>query len=371
MPFKIKMYWILWIFLGLILVGSWGEFSFAKIYKYRDPSGNWHYTDTPTDEQRAEEGEGNKSEFHPISWDLNRYLEEKLRPRNSLEKARNFTVTIQTPIGLGSGFFIDENGSIITNRHVFEGDKNQIAAASQVFKVETARLEQFRKELFLFAVNLVQYEGLGEDPQMAHSLKNQDLDSFIRLYKEINRKDTAHKINSERFDKLMEDYHQKQEKLDKLKEYLQNAEIQADNPPGYVTVILADNTPFEAKFVTKSPDHDLALFQLSGYKTPMPKFGDVLSLPAGSRVYAIGSPLGLSHSVSEGIFSALRRDEHGAWIIQSTAKVNKGKCGGPLVDEQGRVLGVNTAKMMRPGVEGISFSISIHTIMEAFKRDLK
>jgi len=113
------------------------------------------------------------------------------------------------------------------------------------------------------------------------------------------------------------------------------------------------------------------LFQLSGYKTPMPKFGDVLSLPAGSRVYAIGSPLGLSHSVSEGIFSALRRDEHGAWIIQSTAKVNKGNSGGPLVDEQGRVLGVNTAKMMRPGVEGISFSISIHTIMEAFKRDLK
>jgi len=79
----------------------------------------------------------------------------------------------------------------------------------------------------------------------------------------------------------------------------------------------------------------------------------------------------LSHSVSEGILSALRRDKHGAWIIQSTAKVNKGNSGGPLIDEQGRVLGVNTAKMMGPGVEGISFSISIRTVMEAFKNELK
>ncbi len=371
MSFDSKALRMLCALLGLILAGSWERPSFATVYKYKDSQGNWHFTDTPPEGQGVEETQNGKTDAHPVSWDLNRYLEEKLRPRNVLEKARNYTVTLKTPIGLGSGFFIDEKGSIVTNRHLFEGDKNQMEAANQLLKNETARLENFKKDLLAFAANLMAFERLGDEPRLTQSLKKEDLDAFSRLYKEFDRKDPAFSMNAQRFDAALQDLHQRQEKLDKLKEYLQDLERKASHPPAYVTVLLADNTSFEARFIAKSPDHDLALFRLSGYQTPCPEFADVFRIAAGARVYAIGSPMGLSHSVTEGIFSSLRRDSRGAWIIQSTAKVNKGNSGGPLIDEKGRVLGVNTAKMLRPGAEGISLSVSINTVTEAFRSELK
>ncbi len=356
----------------LFLLAGWAAPCRAKIYKYKDAQGNWHFTDIPPEGAQAPlEEEPGKVEAPPLTWDLDRYLASKLHPRNALERASNFTVTLKTPIGMGSGFFIDAAGSIVTNRHIFEGDKNRIAQTERLFRLQGARLETLKKELLLAASSLLAQQGLDKEPRFVQSLEAGDLDAFFTLYKDIERRDAAYRLNRERFGRWLKEYHDRQEKLEALKRKLEEFKRRAASPPAYVTVILADNTPFEAKFIAKSPDHDLALFRLSGYKTPRPQLGDAYQIPAGTRVFALGSPLGLRRSIAEGVFSALRRDEKGALIIQSTVKINKGNSGGPLVDEQGRVLGVNTAKVIRPGVEGISFSIAVNTVLEAFREHLK
>ncbi len=370
-PFRMPHKRIFCVFLTIALWVCSAIPCVATIYKYRDAQGNWHYTDVPPEDHGAETMESKTTDLRPESWDLEKHLQEKLKPRNVFERARNFTVTLKTPIGLGSGFFLDDKGHIVTNRHVFEGDKNQIAAARNVFDRETTRLKQFKDHILSHAADLLAFEGLTGDARLMQRLENRDMDGFLSAYKALDRNDAAHEIHAGRLERLVKDYRQRQEKLDSLARFLNDSKIRADNPPAYVTILLADNTPFEAKFVAKSPDHDLALFRLSGYKTPRPELGDIRRMPAGAPVYAVGSPLGLTQSVSEGIFSALRTDAKGAVIIQSTAKVNKGNSGGPLIDAQGRVLGVNTAKLMQPGVEGISFSIAIDTVIDAFKNELK
>jgi len=371
MAFRVSHKRIFCVFLTIALWVCSAIPCFATIYKYRDAQGNWHYSDVPPEDRGAETMESQTTDLRPESWDLEKHLQEKLKPRNVFERARNFTVTLKTPIGLGSGFFLDDKGHIVTNRHVFEGDKKQIAAAGNVFDRETARLKQFKDNILSHAADLLTFEGLTGNTRLVQRLENRDMDGFLNAYKGLDRNDAAHKIHADRLESLIKDYRHRQEKLDSLARFLDDSKIRADNPPAYVTILLADNTPFEAKFVAKSPDHDLALFRLSGYKTPRPELGDIRRIPAGAPVYAIGSPLGLTQSVSEGIFSALRTDAKGAVIIQNTAKVNKGNSGGPLIDAQGRVLGVNTAKLMRPGVEGICFSIAIDTVIDAFKNELK
>ena len=83
-------------------------------------------------------------------------------------------------------------------------------------------------------------------------------------------------------------------------------------------------------------------------------------------MFAIGSPLGLSHSVTSGVFSA-----HRGKLLQTSAQVNPGNSGGPLLTEDGKVIGINTLKLMEEGVEGISFAIPINVAIEEFKFHLR
>src|SRR5439155_17441182 len=78
----------------------------------------------------------------------------------------------------------------------------------------------------------------------------------------------------------------------------------------------------------------------------------------GAEVVAIGSPLGLTNSVTRGVVSGMRQ-LNGVKLIQTDAAINPGNSGGPLLDRYGRVLGVNTMKLGR-GVEGMAFAVSIH-----------
>jgi len=114
-------------------------------------------------------------------------------------------------------------------------------------------------------------------------------------------------------------------------------------------------------------DHatDLAVVRATG---PVPKvavFGNSSALRVGQLVVAIGNPLGFSSTVSAGVVSALGRTMRARdgrameGIIQSDVALNPGNSGGPLVDSQGRVVGINTAIIL--GAQGISFSVPIDT----------
>lgn len=119
------------------------------------------------------------------------------------------------------------------------------------------------------------------------------------------------------------------------------------------------NTPFKAEVVGRDPETDLALLKIEADRPlPVLELGDSDNAKVGQWVVAIGNPFGLAHTVTAGIISAKGRiigsgpyDD----FIQTDASINPGNSGGPLLDMDGRVIGINTA-IVAAG-QGIGFAI--------------
>jgi len=109
---------------------------------------------------------------------------------------------------------------------------------------------------------------------------------------------------------------------------------------------------------------DIALLKISGTHTPL-KFGDSDSVQIGEKVIAIGNPLGLQFSVTEGIVSAVDRTGPNNLdaYIQTDAALNPGNSGGPLINKEGKVIGINNFKI--GGSESIGFALESDYIVEA------
>ena len=171
-------------------------------------------------------------------------------------------VQVRTPGGLGSGFFINEDGYLVTNFHVTEGE-TQISV--EVYHQKGGQLER-------------------------------------KVYKQVR--------------------------------------------------IVALN-----KFA------DLALLRIEdkdALKFVRAEFGNSDSLAVGERVFAIGSPLGLERTVTEGIVSTTTRQIQGDLYIQTTAQINPGNSGGPLFNLRGEVIGVTNMKISFG--EGLGFAIPIEQV---------
>ncbi|MGA2541126.1 MAG: trypsin-like peptidase domain-containing protein [Verrucomicrobiota bacterium] len=172
-------------------------------------------------------------------------------------------VQVRTPGGLGSGFFINEDGFLITNFHVTEGE-TQISV--EVFQQKNGELER-------------------------------------KAYKQV-------------------------------------------------------------KIVSLNKFGDLALLKVEDKDAP--KFmhvslGDSDALAVGERVFAIGSPLGLERSVTEGIVSTKTRQLQGELYLQTTAQINPGNSGGPLFNLRGEVVGVTNMKITSG--EGLGFAIPVDAVV--------
>ncbi len=105
---------------------------------------------------------------------------------------------------------------------------------------------------------------------------------------------------------------------------------------------------------------DLALLKIEdthGAVFPTVPVGDSNTLTEGQTVFAIGSPLGLDRTVSQGIISSRNRPMDGQLYIQTTTQINPGNSGGPLFNLRGEVVGVNNMKAMMAGIEGLNFAI--------------
>jgi serine protease Do len=90
-------------------------------------------------------------------------------------------------------------------------------------------------------------------------------------------------------------------------------------------------------------------------------------LAQGERVFAIGSPLGLERTVSQGIVSVRSRESAGRWYIQTTTQINPGNSGGPLFNLRGEVVGVTNMKIAGVGVEGVGFAIPSGLLQQFLK----
>ncbi|MGH7206367.1 MAG: Do family serine endopeptidase [Nitrospiraceae bacterium] len=129
-----------------------------------------------------------------------------------------------------------------------------------------------------------------------------------------------------------------------------------------ITVTLSDKREFPAKVIGADPKTDLAVIKIEADNLPSLKWADYDKLQVGDLVLAVGSPFGLSSTVTLGIISALGRGNVGIAdyedFVQTDAAINPGNSGGALVSMNGELIGINTAIFSRTGgSEGIGFAI--------------
>jgi len=144
-----------------------------------------------------------------------------------------------------------------------------------------------------------------------------------------------------------------------------------------MTVTLQDGRTFtNAKVIGSDPGTEVALIKIEGNDFPVLPLGDSDRLEVGDMVMAIGNPFGLSSTVTVGVISAVGRSNIGIAayenFIQTDAAINPGNSGGPLVDLNGRAIGINTAIVSESGgYMGIGFAIPINmarTIADQLRR---
>ena len=145
-----------------------------------------------------------------------------------------------------------------------------------------------------------------------------------------------------------------------------------------IKVILNDKREFEAKLVGTDPSTDIALLKVDAKELPFLTYGDSNNLKLGEWVLAVGNPFNLTSTVTAGIVSARARNlginENQMAIesfIQTDAAVNPGNSGGALVNQQGNLIGINTAIASRTGsYSGYSFAVPV-SIVKKVVEDLK
>lgn len=254
---------------------------------------------------------------------------------SAIEQAKMSTVVIKTPWGtMGSGFFIDDS-LVVTNKHVVEQDnsnldeqRHRVQTRRKMLALEKEKIEQLRKWI----------KNASDGPSRRQA---------IIVLKEKERTLATALSQQEEMEKKL-----------RIRE--------TPRRPMSVTVILADGSEYNPQAMRVSPEHDLAILTVYvGGKTQksLRAAGTNSVLREGDKLYAIGNPPGLIRTVTAGIFSGYRQI-NGKLLLQTDAAINRGNSGGPLIDESGRVRGVNT--LGRRGTQGIGFAIPIQTVFEEF-----
>lgn len=149
-----------------------------------------------------------------------------------------------------------------------------------------------------------------------------------------------------------------------------NNHVVGDAPRDKVYVTLSDGRILQPIRILPDPESDISLLQLADDTVPAVELGDSDRAARGQYVLAFGSPFGLNQTVTHGIISATDRGQIslGSTIrikefLQTDAAINPGSSGGPLVDLDGRVVGINTAIASQSGNNtGVSFSIPVNLV---------
>lgn len=320
--------------IALMAVGASAMYYYTSLRKGSEP------TQSGTETIAIKQSTGTPQKVKPVKNEIQTKVASSISPSrgNGIEFARKATVSIETPWGTGSGFFVSEN-YIVTNRHVIEFDKNKIAEFRE--KVETARrlIDLEREKLRDMRRQL---QGLARGPSRTQ----------LALIIEARQKE---------LNKIFSQQEKGEEKLEQLDREMQ---------PSDIKVILADDSEHSANYVLVSDEYDLALMSLFSGEYPFlsrPPAGK--KLQQGEKVYTVGSPVGLRHTVTAGVFSGYRkRETDDQLFLQTDAAINPGNSGGPLIDAQGVVYGVNT--MILRDTEGIGFAIPIERVFDEFSSAL-
>lgn len=288
------------------------------------------------------DGAADRSGKAPPSGSVRARLEASHAPKNEIERARNATVFIETEWGAsGSGFIIDSTCRVITNQHVVEFDQSGI-----------------RNEVMA-----------SDEVQAAFLQRRMELMNQIQVLRVAFQEALQAGVSSAELDELREELQRIADEYDSLS-YTVRAEIDSkisDEAWKYknaaLTVTLVDGSAYSVRNVQSSDHYDLATFTIDAVDCPFLVAGDPDELAQGGQLFTIGNPSGLTWTVTSGVFSGFR-EEAGLRYLQTDAPINPGNSGGPLIDPQGRVVGINT--MVLRDAQGIGFSIPVTAIDEAF-----
>ncbi len=156
---------------------------------------------------------------------------------------------------------------------------------------------------------------------------------------------------------------------------LTNYHVVADSTS--LTVILDNGTEYEAEYIGGDFMTDIAILKIKAKNLTTWDLGSSASIQTGEKCYAIGNPLGmeLQNTITDGLVSAVSRDivlddafgEISMTVIQTNCQVNSGNSGGPLINEQGQVIGIVSSKIMgdyNESVEGLGFAIPVDTAVD-------
>ena len=317
-------------------------------------------------EQQTEANQSSEKQIPPEK-DLAAKLNKALSPKNPVEEASLCTLSVKTAAGFGSGFFISNNGYIITNKHVVRGSEKQFQQVEVKIEQSRQNLRQYKRSLDTaskrqksYQVDLEEKKALlkkikkeGQVNRADFSAKQQELRTAEQLLrqekKRLAKAQKKYRAEKQIFDKKVEKFHRSQREL---------------TGQGSFTIILADETELYASLYRISNKYDLALLKISGYKTPFLQPVHEKDLVQGQKVFAVGSPVDLSlkNTVTSGILSAFRDN-----FIQTNAQIYPGNSGGPLIDSKGRVFGVNTKKLLTRKFEGLGFAIPIRLVFSEFE----
>lgn len=269
-------------------------------------------------------------------------IESSYPPKNEIERARNATVFIQTEWGAsGSGFIVDADCRVITNRHVVEFNeaklRSDVTSSSEVQGAYVAQKKQL----------LLEIERLGYEFRNAQRAGASST-AMLKLREELEKKKAE-------FDGLADTY--RSEIDSKIHDEAWKYKY------AHLKVSLVDGTEYSVANVTISERFDLAEFTLNDNDCPFLVAGNLDDLAQGSPLFTIGNPAGLTYTVTSGVFSGFRNDDDRVFL-QTDAPINAGNSGGPLIDPQGRVVGINT--MVLKDAQNIGFSIPVTAIEKAF-----
>jgi len=340
----------------------------AEIYKYKDANGKWQFTDKPPKSvQKVETLNYRGTKKSVTVKDLAEKLTKKYNPTTTIEKTTLAVVSIETSLGSGSGFFVSSDGYIVTNKHVVRPTE------FKAWKKTSGNLDKAKKEIERFERKLKTRRAKLDKMKKELAAYKKDIDQ--NNWSDKNIAYAEYQVYLDRYREMTEEHKKAKKVLKKKKKALSSASYDFNSKSASAKfsrqfkVILKDGTKVRASLVKLSNKHDLALIKLDGHTTPFIDIAKRGSAAQGMEVYAIGSPLGLKDFVTSGIITGKRSDS-----IYTDTQILPGNSGGPLVDQKGKILGVNTQKLMSTqsiGSEGFGISIPVKFVVSEFSDYLK
>ncbi|NTS75423.1 trypsin-like peptidase domain-containing protein [Catenovulum sp. SM1970] len=264
-------------------------------------------------------------------------------PKNTVEQARNATVFIETAWDtLGSGFIINEQCDVVTNRHVveFNVDKNiQSQQSSKAF----------------YDSYLVNWQG-----------KVDELNALKSQYKQARSKNQKSKAKqlAKRIEQLVAE-------INTLPETMKSSIVKKVEDQEWdvryksLKVSLINGNDYDIYDVHLSEKYDLAFFRLPEQNCPFIESMRYRNIPQATKLYTVGSPSGLRYTITAGVFSGLRKLK-GTLMLQTDAPINPGNSGGPLITANGLAIGVNTSKLKN--THGIGFALPMDYVIDELQK---